>query len=158
MKKITLDLTEGELRHLAEMTAFVLSLMGVAKQHLANPAIDDWQKLGTKLMKKAQSVPSIGKDMEMHPELGHWFFTSSYIDTAFYTELLDEVRDSLFWSELVSNMATNTLERALPPEELESLSDAERLARIASLENALWKEVTRHGIDRLIFLLQGEES
>lgn len=158
MKKIRLELTEEELHHLAEMTAFALSLMGIAKQHLKNPAVDEWQKLGAKLLQEAHSVPAIGKDMEHHPELGHWFFTASYVDRAFYSELLDEVRDALFWSELVTNMATNTLERLTPPQELESLSDDERLARLAALESALWKEVTRHGIDRLIFLLQDEES
>ena len=158
MKKIALELSEEEMSHLAEMMAFVLSLLGMVKSDLHDPRADAWQKLAASLLKAARGVPSIGQHMELHPELRHWFFSPEYINRAFYTQLLDEVRDALFWSELVGRMAEHTLEHALPQEELETISDEERMARTSSLESALWHEVTHHGLDRLIFMLPEEDA
>lgn len=158
MKKITLELTESEMRDLAEMNALALSVLGLVKSEVEAPRAEAWQTLGSRLMKIAHDVPSISRDMELHPELRHWFFTPDYVNHAFYTSLLDEFRDSLFWSELVGRMADHTLEHALSPEELEAMSEEERQARTASLEGALWHEVTHHGLDRLIFLLPEEGS
>lgn len=146
------------MRQLAEMSAFVISLLAMAKTDASDAGVIAWQKLAARLLNSAAKVPDIGRNMLRHPDLRHSFFNAAYVEEAFYTSLLDEVRDSLFWSELVANMASNTLERATPPDELEKLSDEERQARVSALENAVWREVTRHGIDRLMFLLPEEAS
>lgn len=158
MKKIQLELTEAEMRELAEMSALMLSLLGMVKSDLPNARADAWQRLGASLLKAARGLPSIGRDMEINPELRHWFFTPEYVHHSFYAHMLDDVRDALFWNELVTRMADHTLEHATPPEELDSLSEEERHARIASLEGALWHEITHHGLDRLIFMLPEEDS
>lgn len=146
------------MRHLAEMMAYLLSQLSMVKNDLNDARADAWQRLAASILKTAHGVPSIGRDMEVHPELNHSFFTPAYIDRAFFATVLDEVRDALFWAELVGHMAEHTLEHALPPEEVEKMSDEERAARTSSLENALWREVTHHGIDRLIFMLPEGDS
>ena len=146
------------MRHLAEMAALTLSLLSIVKPEVDDAQAASWQSLGASILKSAHQVRSIGKDMELHPELRHWFFTPSYVNRAFFTTLLDEARDALFWSELVGRMAEHTLEHALPAEELETMSDEERAMRTSSLESALWHEVTHHGLDRLIFMLPEEDA
>ena len=153
MKKVSLEFTEEEMRHLAEMMAYLLSQLSMVKSDLTDPRADTWQRLIVSILKSAHKVPAIARDMEQNPDLRHWFFTPSYLRRAFYTALMDEVRDALFWSELVGRMAEHTLEHALPPDVVETMSDEERVARTSSLENALWHEVTHHGLDRLIFML-----
>ena len=158
MKKIILELSEEELRHLAEMAAMSISLLSTAKNEIDAKKAEKWQQTCAAVLKAARGVNAIGKDMELHPELRHWFFTPAYVNSAFFTELLDEARDATFWSELVGRMAEHTLEHALPAEELETMSDEERTARTSSLESALWHEVSHHGLDRLIFMLPEEDS
>ena len=158
MKKITLEFSEDDLRQLAEMMAYLLTQLSMVKSDLSDNRADTWQRLSASILKTAHSVPSIGRDMEMHPELRHFFFTPSYVNRAFFTEVLEEVRDALFWSELVGRMAEHTLEHALPPDVVETMSDEERAARTSSLESALWHEVTHHGLDRLIFMLPEGDS
>ena len=152
MKAVSIQFSEKELRTLAEMMAFVLSLMALSKQD-DDPDSEAWHRLGSSILRTARGVPSIGKDMEINSELRHWFFKPEYTRQSFYAMLMDDVRDSLFWSELVERMADHTLMNATPPELLAELTEDERHDRVAALESALWYEVSHHGIDRLIFML-----
>ncbi len=158
MGKLSLDLTEAEMRDVAEMAALVLSVLGQVQAELDNTRVDAWQRLCTALLKAARGVPSIGKDMELNPDCGYWFFKRPYIDTAFYSDVLEEQRDATFWAELVSRVAEHSLLENLGEARVENLSDEERAQRTSSLEKALWNEVTRHGLDRMMFLLPGNES
>lgn len=158
MKKIALELSEEELRKVAEMAAMTLALLGMDKNKADEAAISEWQRLAVRLLNIAHNTPALAQDMEMSPELRHWQFKQDYVDQAFFTALLDEARDTIFWEELMIRMAEQTLNRTLPPAEQESLSDEERRSRVSSLENAIWKELTQHGIERLIFMLPERDS
>ncbi len=158
MAKQGLELTEAQMRHLAEMSAMVLSMLGQVQPELKDARSEAWQRLCVEILSAARRMPSIAKDMELNPDCGYWFFKRPYIDRAFYSDVLDEYRDSTFWSELVARVAEQSLIENLGQERADALSDENRIARLSSLEKALWNEVTRHGIDRMMFLLPGNES
>lgn len=157
-KKTTIELTKEELRRLTEMAAFTLTALGMDKNEVDVRKINEWKKLGVKLMDIARKDPDLSKDMELQHDLGYWFFKPKYVEKAFYSDLLDEMRDTIFWEELVYRMAEHTLMLTLPESEAEKLSDEERHSRIAALEHALLTEVTQHGIDRLVFLAPEPEN
>ncbi len=158
MAKQGLELTETQMRHMAEMSAMVLSMLAQVQPELKDARCEAWQKLCVHLLSAARRVPSIARDMELNPDCGYWFFKRPYIDSAFYSDVLDEYRDSTFWSELVARVAEQSLVENLGQERADSLGEEERIARLSSLEKALWNEVSRHGIDRMMFLLPGNES
>ncbi len=158
MGKLTLDLTEAEMRDAAEMAALMLSVLGQVQPELKDPRCDAWHRLCVAMLKAAHGVPAIAKDMELNPDCGYWFFKRPYIDEAFYSDVLDEYRDTTFWAELVSRAAEQCLVENLGQERADALSDEERARRLSSMEKALWNEVTRHGLDRMMFLLPGNES
>ena len=158
MGKLTLDLSEEEMRHLAEMGALVLSMLGQVQADIKDSRVEAWQQLCVALLRAARGLPSIARDMELNPDCGYWFFKRPYIDEAFYSDVLDEYRDSVFWAELVSRVAEQSLIENLGQERADALSDDERTLRLSSLEKALWNEVTRHGIDRMMFMLPSVES
>lgn len=158
MQRVTLELTEAEMRRLAEVCAMSLTLLGQAMPDKRDARADAWQKLLVRLIDAARTSPNIAKDLEFNPDCGYWFFKRRYIDKAFYSDVLDEARDATFWEELVARMAMQTLAENVGPEAMETMSPEERSARTSAMEKALWNEVTRHGIDRLIFMLPDEES
>ncbi len=158
MGKLSLDLTEAEMRDVAEMCALVLTLLGQVQGELNDSRTNAWQRLCAAMLKAARNVPSIGKDMELNPDCGYWFFKRPYIDTAFYSDVLEECRDNAFWAELVARVAEQSLIENVGQERADAMSDEERSQSVASLEKALWNEVTRHGLDRMMFLLPGQES
>jgi len=158
MAKLDVELTESEMQHLAEICAMTLSMLGQVMPDLQDPRADAWQRLCVSLLKAARGVPSIGRNMELNPDCGYWFFKRPYVDRAFYSDVLDEYRDSTFWSELVSRVADQSLEESLGTEAVERMEAEERDARVSSLEKALWNEVTRHGIERMLFMLPDNES
>lgn len=157
-EKISIELTEDELRDVLEMTAFAQTLSELVKNdHLAIGA-DKWQRTSAELFDQARKAPALSRHISFHSELLQYFFKKKYAERAHYSVFLEELREGMFWTELVQRMADHTLAHALPVEEYESLSDEERGLRVASLERALWEEVERHGLDRLAFLLDEEDS
>lgn len=146
------------MRDLAEVGAMTLTMLGQAMPESRNPRVDAWHRLMVGILKAARSVPGIAKDMELNPDCGYWFFKHAYVDRAFYSDLMDESRDAIFWEELVTRMATQCLAETVGQETMERMAPEERAARTSSMEKALWNEVTRHGIDRLFFMLPPQES
>ena len=155
---MTLELTEVEMRDLAEVCAMSLTVLGQAMPEGRNPRADAWQKLLIELIKAARSVPGISRDMELNPDCGYWFFKRPYVEKAFYSDVLDEYRDSTFWEELVTRLASRALVEYYGQEAVESLSSEDRAARVSAMEQSLWAEVSRYGVDRLMFMLAPEES
>ncbi len=158
MGRTEIEFTESEMRHLAEISAMVLSMLGQAMPDMKDARADAWQKLCIGLLRAARGVPSIGRDMELNPDCGYWFFKRPYIDAAFYSDVLDEYRDTTFWAELVSRMAEQVLVESLGPEYVQQMTEEERNSRVSGLEKALWHEVTRHGLERAMFMLPQTES
>lgn len=158
MGHTNIEFSESEMRHLAEMSAMVLTMLGQAMPDMKDARADAWQKLCIGLLKAARGVPSIGRDMELNPDCGYWFFKRPYIDQAFYSDVLDEYRDSTFWAELVGRMAEQVLVENLGADYVAHMTEEERESRISGLEKALWNEVTHHGLERAMFMLPQEES
>lgn len=158
MAKVQIELTEQEMRQLAELCAMGLTMLGQAMPDSRDPRVEAWHRLMVELLKAGKTVPSLARDMEFNPDCGYWFFKRPYIDKAFYSDVTDEYRDAVFWEELVARMATQSLSDNLGGEEADALSPEERSRRTAAMEKTLWNEVTRHGIDRLMFLLPETES
>lgn len=158
MSKLDVELSETEMHQLAEMCAMVLSMLGQAMPELKDARAEAWQRLCVALLKAARGVPSIGRHMELNPDCGYWFFKRSYVDQAFFSDVLEEYRDSAFWAELVSRCAEQSLVENFGDEAVNLMSEEERAARVSSLEKALWNEVAQHGMERLLFMLPGSES
>ena len=96
--------------------------------------------------------------MELNPDCGYWFFKRPYVEEAFYSDVLDEYRDAAFWEELVARLVNRSLVEYYGQEEVEGMSQEERARLSASMEKCLWNEVTRYGVDRLLFMLSPEDS
>ncbi|MBO5683560.1 MAG: hypothetical protein J6R92_01300 [Akkermansia sp.] len=158
MGKVTLELTENEMRDLAEVCAMSLTLLGQAMPDGRNPRADRWHKLLVDLVKAGRTVPGIARDMELNPDCGYWFFKRPYIEDAFYSDVLDEYRDAVFWEELVARLAGRTLVEYYGQDSVDEMSPEERASHTEAMTKSLWNEVTHHGLDRLMFMLGPEES
>ena len=158
MGKVTLELSEPEMRDLAEVCAMALTMLGQAMPEGRNPRADAWHKLLVEIIKAGRTVPGIARDMELNPDCGYWFFKRSYVDQAFYSDVIDEYRDASFWEELVARLAGRTLVECYGQDAVDAMSPEERSTYVSEMEKTLWKEVSRYGVDRLMFMLAPEES
>ena len=158
MGRVTLELSEPEMRDLAEVCAMVLTVLGQAMPDGRNPRADAWHKLLVELVKAGRTVPGIAKDMELNPDCGYWFFKRSYVDQAFYSDVIDEYRDAAFWEELVTRLAGRTLVECYGQDAVDAMTPEERASHVAAMEKTLWGEVSRYGVDRLMFMLAPEDS
>lgn len=152
------QLNEKELRALAEMCAMSLDLLFAATPEGREKDARLWRDLCARVLEAAHAVPSIAADMERYPDGDTWIFKRPYRENGFFEEVIDEYRDSCFWGELVMRMAERALAESIGEEAMERLSDEERRARTSAMEKALWQECSKHGIDRLVFMLPASES
>lgn len=146
------------MRNLAEVCALSLTVLGQAMPDKPSTKADEWHDLLVNLLKVAKTMPSIARNMELNPDCGYWFFKRPYIDKAFFSDVLDEYRDAVFWEELVTRMAMFSLVESVGQTAVDNMSREERAERTAALEKAFWNEVTTRGVERLMFLLPGEEG
>ena len=146
------------MRDLAEVCAMALTMLGQAMPEGRNPRADAWHKLLVEIIKAGRTVPGIARDMELNPDCGYWFFKRSYVDQAFYSDVIDEYRDAAFWEELVTRLAGRTLVECYGQDAVELMPPEERGKYVSEMEKTLWKEVSRYGVDRLMFILAPEES
>lgn len=158
MTQPTFQFNETEMRDLAEMSAMLLEMLATAVPEGREKDADRWKKLCVKMLASAHAVPSVGADMEMTPDGGYWYFKRPYLETAFFEDCIDEYRDSVFWSELVTRLADQALIESIGEEAVNAMSEDERAERCTAMEKALWNECVHHGIDRLMFMLPAAES
>ncbi len=156
--KTRIELSEQELQTLAEMAGFCLVALSMVKNEVDDVHVNAWQLMCQLIFEKADKVPWLAKRMEKFPGLEHPFFTEEYTDSAFFAVVLDQLREILFWDELVARMADQTLLRALGEKKYNKLTDEARQRRAASLEKVLWDEVINHGLEHLSFILPPEEE
>ncbi len=158
MNYTTFNLKEKEMRDLAEICSMALDMIAAAPPEGRSVETERWRRLCCRFLEAAHSVPSIGKDMELNPDSACWCFRRSYLENAFFEDVVDEYRDACFWSELVTRMSEHALAEVAGEEAVERMSEEERRFRCSALEKALWNECTHHGLDRLVFMLPESES
>lgn len=158
MNKITLEFTEEEMQQLAEMSSVMMVLMKLNKNATLKREIKKHEALPTRLLEEASKVPALAKTMEKNEELGHYYFKEKYVDGALFSKVLNEMRETVFWEELVMRMAENTLLQMMPEKELRKISKLERCFRTQALEEAIKQEIALHGLDRLVFLIPENEQ
>ena len=158
MKNKRMEYSEHEMQVLAEMAGFCLMGLSMVKNEVEDVHANAWELLGRRIFEKANEVPKLAKLMTMHPDLRFPFFNEKYADTCFFSSVMDELRETFFWDELVTRLADQSLLRSLGVDKYDELSDDERQMRTHALEQAIWNEVMEHGVDRLSFILPPEES
>lgn len=146
------------MKQLAEMCSVIMVLLNLDQNEQDEADVAAWRKLATRLLDTVRKLPTVGADMEYNPELRHWYFTPDYVEDSFFANLLDNMRERIFWEELVVRMSENALTRILPKKQLMKMTMEEYHASTAAVEQAIWDEVKAHGIDRLAFIMPEKEN
>ena len=150
---VTLKLSDEEARDLAEMLSTAATVAASNQQDGAEARLAAWGNLVSRLMKELSVTSKLKGRIAYADELGGYAFTREYEESAFFQDCLDEYRDNSFWADLVTRMADKAISEHLGPEYFENMSEEERRRTAEALENSLWQECARYGIDRLGFIL-----
>jgi len=143
-----LRFTDEELLTLSEM--LTLACWATFWNH--KPGADDGvaryddmlDKILTRLQHNGQ-----GAEVELDPERQRLRLRKDKEEGSFYAQSFDEMRNEIFWEELVSRMAEREVIKKHGPQYLESLSDAERKNVLEPIGKRVWEEFSRNGISNL---------
>lgn len=70
-------------------------------------------------------------------------------DKSFHAQCYDEMRNQLFWEELVVRLAERELTRKIGETKFNTLNEDERTRRLEPISKRLWSEFTDKGISNL---------
>lgn len=158
MSKLSLSLDHEEMKDLAEMSALVLSMLAVSVPDGGALQAQRWRLLVAKVFENAHKVPELAEHIELNPDCNAWYFKRKYIEEAFYEDCLDEYRDTIFWTELVSRLTERDVTDQLGGEIAEQLPEEAKTQITETLEKSYWHECMTHGVERLHFILPPNEA
>lgn len=105
---------------------------------------DMLDKILTRLQHNGQ-----GAELEMDPERQKLRLRKDKEDGSFYGQSFDEMRNEIFWEELVARMAEREITKKHGPGYVEKLSEEERKNVMEPIGKRFWEEFSRNGIRNL---------
>ncbi len=155
---VVLQLSDHQAKDLAEMLNLAAIVAGTNQNEEAEAKLTDWGMLINQILQQLSQTRSMGKNIVFAEEQGGYVLTKSYVENAFFQDCIDEYRENIFWEDLVSRMAEKAVATHLGEEAFNEMSDEEIRRTSEPLEKALWQECSRHGLERLGFLIPPSEA
>jgi len=84
--------------------------------------------------------------------------TEKFQENAYFQECFHEVRNAVFWEELMIRLAERDLIQEIGPAASEALSEEERRKKAAPLEKRYWKKFQKNGTDLLFWIDRNEDA
>ena len=143
-----LRLTDEELLTLSEM--LTLACWSTFWNHKlgADEGVARYDDMLDKILNRLQDNGQ-GNELELDPERQRLRLRKDKEDGSFYGQSFDEMRNEIFWDELVTRMAEREVTKKHGVGYLGKLSEEERKRVMAPIGKRLWDEFLRKRITNL---------
>ena len=84
--------------------------------------------------------------------------TEKFQENAYFQECFNEVRNAVFWEELMIRLAERDLIQEIGPAAHEALNEEERRKKAAPLEKRYWQKFQKDGTDLLFWIDRNEDA
>ena len=96
--------------------------------------------------------------VEFDMERGKNRVTEKFQENAYFQECFNEVRNAVFWEELMIRLAERDLIQAIGPAASEALNEEERRKKAVLLEKRYWEKFQKDGTDLLFWIDRNEDA
>ena len=84
--------------------------------------------------------------------------TEKFQENAYFQECFNEVRNAVFWEELMIRLAERDLIQEIGPAASEALNEEERRKKAVPLEKRYWEKFQKDGTDLLFWIDRNEDA
>jgi hypothetical protein len=140
--------TDEELLRLAEMLTLACWTTFWNHKPGADEGVAQYDDMLDKILNRLVHNGQ-GNQVEMDPDRQRLRLRKDKEEGSFYAQSFDEMRNEIFWEELVARMAEREVVKKQGPHYLETLSDAERKRILEPIGKRFWEEFSRNGIANL---------
>ncbi len=152
MGVISIELSDEEMTHLSEIATLALLMMEQNPMSRENPRAREWEKLCTDILAAASHSPTLQPQLDYDAQNDSWALSQEYAEHALYEDVLEEYRESVFWEELIQRLCDQELIDTLGADRAATLSEEQREQKTRTLRQALYHEVSQHGLSRFGFI------
>ena len=152
-----LRVSDDELATLVEMVSLATEMAALNPNDAGQAGYARFEEVENKVLEAAKSTELtgiIGFDMER----GKNRVTEKFQENAYFQECFNEVRNAVFWEELMIRLAERDLIREIGPATHEALNEEERRKKAAPLEKRYWEEFQKDGTDLLFWIDRNEDA
>lgn len=143
-----LRFTEEELATLVEMVSLATEVANINQNDDAAANFTRFEDVENKVLESAKHA-GLGSWIEFDPSRGKHRVTEEFQDRSFFQQSLDELRNNLFWEELMIRLAERDLVKEFGEDKWNAMSEEKQRHAAKKLEQRYWKKLSRDGMENL---------
>ena len=150
-------LSDAGLATLVEMVSLATEMAALNPNDTGQAGYARVEGIENKVLAAAKSTELtgiIGFDMER----GKNRVTEKFQDSAYFQECFHEVRNAVFWEELMIRLAERDLIQEIGPAAHEALDEEERRQKAVPLEKRYWEKFQKDGTDLIFWIDRYEDA
>jgi hypothetical protein len=152
-----LRLSDAGLATLVEMVSLATEMAALHPSDTGQAGYARFEGIENKVLEAAKSTGLAGI-VEFDMECGKHRVTEKFQDNAYFQECYHEVRNAVFWEELMIRLAERDLIQEIGPAAHEALDEEERRQKAAPLEKRYWDKFQKDGIDLIFWIDRYEDA
>ena len=152
-----LRVSDEELATLVEMVSLATEMAALNPDDAGQAGYARFEGIENKVLEAAKSTGLAGI-FEFDIERGKNRVTEKFQENAYFQECFNEVRNAVFWEELMLRLAERDLIKEIGPAAHEALNEEERRKKAAPLEKRYWDKFQKDGTDLLFWIDRNEDA
>ena len=152
-----LRVSDDELATLVEMVSLATEMAALNPNDAGQAGYARFEGIENKLLEAAKSTGLAGI-VEFDMECGKHRVTEKFQDNAYFQECFHEVRNAVFWEELMIRLAERDLIQEIGPAAHEALDEEERRQKVVPLEKRYWEKFQKDGTDLIFWIDRYEDA
>jgi hypothetical protein len=152
-----LRLSDGSYATLVEMVSLATEMAALHPSDTGQAGYARFEGIENKVLEAAKSTGLAGI-VEFDMERGKNRVTEKFQDNAYFQECFHEVRNAVFWEELMIRLAERDLIQEIGPATSEALTEEEGRRRAAPLEKRYWEKFQKDGTDLIFWIDRYEDA
>ena len=152
-----LRLSHGSYATLVEMVSLATEMAALHPSDTGQAGYARFEGIENKVLEAAKSTGLAGI-VEFDMERGKNRVTEKFQENAFFQECFHEVRNAVFWEELMIRLAERDLIQEIGPAAHEALDEEERRQKAVPLEKRYWEKFQKDGTDLIFWIDRYEDA
>ena len=151
-----LRFTDDELVTLVEMVSLASEMANLNPNDEGQTGYSRFEGIENKVLEAAKNTGLAGI-VEFDVERGKNRVTEKFQEDSYFQQCFNEVRNAVFWEELMIRLAERDLIKEIGPTAYRILNEEEQRKKAAPIEKRYWAKFQKDGTDPLFWIDRNED-
>lgn len=152
-----LRFTDEELATLVEMVSLATEMANINPENEDSIGFERFEGIENKVLEAAKST-RLAAFIEYDSERGKNRVTEQFQESSFFNKCLEDLRNAVFWEELMIRLAERDLAKQMGEEKFLAMDEDERRLKSEPLEKRYWAKFQKDGMNPLFWIDPNEDA